>query len=314
LVFFLAAPFVIPYLSADVVHRDWTTYANAAARFLNHDALYSSMQLAGPYRGVDVAYSGFLYPPTAILVFAAALPFGPDAWTLLNATILGTGILAATRGRWWVGEIAMLLFAVSRPYLEGAQVGNINVGLAGLVAWSWAWGRRPQLAVLAALAGLVKVFPAFLLAWPKPVRRSMLTAAAIAVVVVSATLPILGIRSWLDYVVAGGNFVPTCDMAISPIACSVGRPATLLLAGVLVVVSTFARHDLVAFGFIVTAMLVVQFEVFPHSALFLLVLGVVAASVLVNEVERLYRRPLATSSRIHGITSSSIDSRDVVAS
>src|SRR6185436_4363050 len=61
------------------------------------------------------------------------------------------------------------------------------------------------------------------------------------------------IRSRLDYVVAGGNFVPTCDMAISPIACSVGRPATLLLAGVLVVVSTFARHDLVAFGFIVTA-------------------------------------------------------------
>jgi len=311
---FLAAPFVIAYLSADLLHVDWTTYANAATRFLNGEPLYSAVQLELQYRGVDVVKTGFLYPPPAVLVFVAALPFGPAPWTLLNATILGIGILAATRQRPWIGVIALVFLSISRPYLEGAQIGNVNVGLAGLVAWSWALGRRQAISVLAALAGIVKVFPGFLVAWPKPLRRSIAMTAATSAVVVLVTLPLVGIGSWLDYVAAARYLAPTCEMTISPIACSLGKPATILLAVSLVAAATIARHDLLAYGLIVAGMLVVQFEVFPHSQLFLFVLIVIAGSAVAEDFARRYRRPLATSSRIHGITSSSIDSRDVVAS
>ena len=241
LLWFLAAPFATTYLSPSLVHVDWTTYANAAQRFVNGEPLYNAIQTTVIYRGVDVVTNGFLYPPPAILVFVLAQPSGrmSDAGQWRDPRHRSVGrhagdALGLEPSGWSCSQI--------RPYLEGAQIGNVNVALAGLLAWSWALGRRQQVAVLAGIAALIKVFPGLLVAWSRPFRRSVIVATATATVVVLVTLPIIGVGVWLDYASAAQNLAPTCEMAISPIACTIGKPGTIILAGALALGATTARY------------------------------------------------------------------------
>lgn len=284
----VAGPLLDDRIPETLRHVDWLAYSNAARRFLDGEPLYIAQQLAGPYRMADVAGAGYVYPPPSILLFVPFLVVGPTIWVIANAVLFASGIGAMARrdfGRYagLAFGVAMLLAAVSRPYLDAMLMGNVNLGLAGLFAWTWAFGRgsRP-IGALAALGGVVKLHPLALVGWTRPPQavRTIGWAIAVTLIVALATLPIVGIANWIDFVRATLNAQPLCGTGIDVVACRImptlgafTTPALLAVSAVLVFAAIWTFHDAVAFGSIVVAVLIVHPELFWHTFLLVEVAG-----------------------------------------
>jgi hypothetical protein len=291
----VAAPLID--VSSSWAHVDWNGYADAARRWLDGGLLYGSGQLDGPYHPFENSGPGFSYPPPAVLLFAPFVGPGYGAWAAANAAVLVSGVIAmAVREFGQRGALAaalmLLVLAVSRPYLEGLAVGNVNVALAGLFAWAWASGRGSRaLPLIAVAGGLVKPFLGALVFWTdrRGVILSMLSAIAIATGLVVVTLPVFGIGLWRDYLTLGRNVQPLCDTSLRPLMCALlpyaGGATVFVIVAYGVIVSSlavWAESELLGFALIVIAMLGVQFELFNHSFLYAMVLGFAAVSRLVK--------------------------------
>jgi len=209
---YVLGPILDDRIPAVFRHIDWVSYSRAANRFLDGQPLYIPAQLAGPYQMADIAGLGYVYPPPSILLFVPFLAIGPTGWAVANAILFATGLAAMARrdfGRYagLAFGIALLATGLTTPYLDAMVMGNINLALAGVFAWSWALGRgsRP-IGWLAGAAGLVKLHPFALAAWTRPAeaRRSigiaLGLAAAIAIVHAADCRP-----RQLDRLRAGGN-------------------------------------------------------------------------------------------------------------
>src|SRR5439155_6538123 len=127
-------------------HIDWVSYSRAAQRFLDGQSIYIPEQLAGPYEMARIAGLGYVYPPPSILLFVPFLALGPTVWAVANAALFATGLAAMARvgfGQYagFAFGIALLAAGLTTPYLDAVVMGNINLALAGLFAWTWALGR-----------------------------------------------------------------------------------------------------------------------------------------------------------------------------
>jgi hypothetical protein len=280
-------------------HIDWNGYADSARRWLNGGFLYGSGQLTGPYHPFENGGPGFSYPPAAVLLFVPFVGPGYPAWAIVNAAILATGVIAlATREFQRHAPVAaalmLVVLALTRPYIEGLAVGNVNVALAGLFAWAWAFGRGSNaLPGVAVAGGIVKPFLGALVFWTdrQHVIVSMLKAIVIAAAVVLVTLPIFGIGPWRDFLTTGRNVQPSCDVSLRAPMCAllpIAGPVTVFVFvayGVVVSsLAVFARSELLGFAFIVVAMLGAQFEIFNHSFLYAIILGFASASRLATRL------------------------------
>ena len=278
-------------------HIDWISYASAAERFVHGQSLYVAAQLAGPYHMADVAGIGYVYPPPSVLLFVPFLALGPTVWAVANALLFASGIGAMARrdfGPYGGLVFGVVLFAVALtpPYLDAMVMGNINLGLAGVFAWSWAVGRgsRP-IGLLAGLGGIVKLHPIALAGWTRPpdARRTIGIAVATVVGISVVTSPMMGLASWTDFARAAANARPLCGYGIDAVACSLTpslgaltTPVLLAVSGALVLAAIWCTIDALSFALIVVAVILPHPEIFPHTFLLVEVLGVAMVGSLVR--------------------------------
>jgi Glycosyltransferase family 87 len=263
-------------------HIDWVSYSRAAARFLAGQPLYVPDQLSGPYEMAHLAGIGYVYPPPSILLFVPFLALGPTTWAIANAVLFASGLAAMARadfGRYagLAFGVALLAVGLSAPYLDAMVMGNVNLGVAGLFALTWALGRGSrQIGWLAAAGGLVKIHPFALAGFTRPAeaRRTVGTAIVVAIVVTLITLPLVGVGSWIDFERAATNARPLCGYGVDAVACGLipvvgglAMPALLVVAGLLVIAAIWVQIDLLSFALITIAVLVAAPEVFGHTFL-----------------------------------------------
>ena len=287
-----------------VPFADWQTYSNAYDRFASGGSLYSPAQLAGPYEMPLTVKTGYSYPPPSIILLA---PFvqgvaGLVAWMTLNLVLLISGLVAVLRRELggsapWPLAIVLFGLAVIPPFRIGVVDGNVNVALAGLLAWIWADDRwRRGTPVAAAFAAIIKVFPFLLVGWRARDEglRAIVLGGAVLLALVIVTLLLMGVTSWVDYAQAMSNAVPACETRFPSIACVltpfVGIPLAKL-AGIVVglalaLAAIRVRSRLLAFVLLAAAIVAPVTDLHPHYGLFLFVVIVV---VVAHAVGR--RRP-----------------------
>ncbi|MDQ2933546.1 MAG: DUF2029 domain-containing protein [Chloroflexota bacterium] len=280
---------------------DWRTYANAVDRFFSGGALYAPAQLSGPYLMPRATIEvGYTYPPPSVLLlapFAAGVP-GLVAWLVVNAGILLTGVTAIIhRGFRTSLPLALAISAFSLalypPFTDGMAVGNINVGIAGLLAWCWV--RRDGGRWIGAAAGIsavLKVYPGVLTAWDSrrrgwtAVRDAVFAGAFISLL----TLPLVGIGLWIDFVHVLANAQPACWPTTTSLTCAllpitgvtVARVIALLVAVAAIGGALRVRSPFIAFALVTVAMLAPVADGWLHYWLFPYVVVVAGLAYLLG--------------------------------
>lgn len=275
---------------------DWLTYSHAVQRWLTGLPIYGASQLAGPYYLPDVVLSGFAYPPATVPFFLpfASAPLGLLCWIVLNLGVFITGVVAVLRrelGAVSLVSIGLLLavLGISGPLTVGVAAGNVNVALAGILAWSWAVGRSARFVPLSAMvATVIKLTPASLMAWGDRRPRRYLAQAALVLLIVLLTVPLTGAAAWHDFATALSNSQPTCHIpgALPSIPCALeailgsaelARMVSIVVFVGLSAIAWWTRSPLAAFLMVTVAWMVPTADVHPHSLLVplvgLLVLG-----------------------------------------
>lgn len=208
--------------------EDWWNASNAADRLLSGSYIYNPIQLAGPYLGPSLTLEGFAYPPPAAALFILfrGLPLGLVLWLSLNVGLLISGLAAVVRAE--LGAYSgrampfMLAGLLAFPaFANGLMWANLNVGLAGLFAWSWV-ERARWTALGSGIGGLLKIYPAAIAlwrvrsdGWVSPLAQAVVIAAGICV----ATLPFVGVESWRDFATAISNSQPACLTENASLVC-----------------------------------------------------------------------------------------------
>lgn len=281
---------------------DWLTYARAFERLADGSSIYAAAQLAGPYHMTNTLTIGYSYPPASLPFFAPFVwyPGGLCLWVLLNVGLFLTGLWAVARRE--LGSLALGGFGVAlmclggmRPWGEGVAGGNINVALAGILAWAWVLGRG-RVGAIAGVAAVAKVVPWSLAFWARPstLLRSLVAAAISAGLICAVTLPLVGIDSWLDFLKALGNAVPDCANPIPSLACAaapiIGMRSALLLgiavACTLAMGAVVVRNDYYSFCLVALAWIAPTADMHVHSWLTVFVLAFVGAARLVGRRQR----------------------------
>jgi len=206
---------------------DWRTYEAAFDRLASGASIYAPQQLSGPYHLPDVVLIGYAYPPPSVLLFGLlhSDPFGLIAWLTLNLGLLFTALWAiCTRdfGAWRTPAFAFVLAGLItfEPFISGVVAANPNIGLAGVVGWTYI-GLGPRRAgIIGALSAILKVFAgAAALAVRERKVLAVGTATVVTIAVTVVTLPIVGIQSWFDFVHALTGAQPECSASNLSIAC-----------------------------------------------------------------------------------------------
>jgi len=283
---------------AGLLSVDWATYANAFARWRDGLAVFDAVQTSGPYELPDVVRFGYAYPPPTVPFFApfATFPVGFFLWETANVAVLMTGLYAVMRHE--IPDHSAMGFAVAMGALAlfagygiGIAAGNVNVGLAGILAWAWVLGRGHRAGIIAGAGAILKVVPGVLVFWTRPssfswtVAWAVVTAGTLSLI----TLPFVGFQSWLDFAIALGNSMPICDaVGFHPsLACGaieLGIPITaaklfsIVAAGALGLGALWVTNDFIAFALVVFAMLAPVADMHAHSLLPLFVLAVVGVA------------------------------------
>ena len=201
---------------------DFSAYWTAARHLLAGQSIYTADQLAGPYAGQGALL--YLNPPAlaaAVTPLAAWFPSDPRPanwiWAGLGATILVASVLALVRserlgerfgllsgrGRWWLVGAAVAF----PPVVDELVVGNVNLLLLGLMTATWLGVRRGDPAgdrlagAGVGAAAVVKIFPGLLLVWFVMARRWRAAAwtIVVALALLVASVPVTGLRPWLDF-------------------------------------------------------------------------------------------------------------------
>ncbi|MDQ4034388.1 MAG: DUF2029 domain-containing protein [Chloroflexota bacterium] len=278
---------------------DWRTYANAVDRWMSGEPIYAPAQVAGPYQLRDSLLTGFTYPPPAVPMF---LPFaagtnGLIAWISINLGAFLLGLMAILRrelGRLDPQAIGVTLIALAAfpPFSNAVVSGNLNLGIAGLLAWLWVLRADGLTASMAGIGSTLKVFPGLIAAWParRDGWRSVAVSAGVAVALSLLTLPLVGSDAWSDFVHALRNAQPECSPQSLSIACGLQGlvgPAVARLLGIgvailLVIAVVRARSRFVAYAALAGALLAPVVDMHPHYWLFAWVVAFVGVARVVG--------------------------------
>jgi hypothetical protein len=199
----------------------------------------------------------FLYPPF-VLPFLTPLLEAPRAllfptWTLV---CVGAGVFACRRLAlpWWIVPVALIW----PPFAEGIMGGNIQILLfAAFTAVAWHGGgrpfrprprdpregQRPAIAdgVLATAVGAIKVSQAHTWLWMLRRRpAAAIAGAAVALGIVLATFPIIGLDVWFDWAgQAGRSGDPSWQAVGMPLSIFIGRGPGLVVTTLTLVAMFF---------------------------------------------------------------------------
>jgi hypothetical protein len=181
---------------------DFEAYYLAALRLARGDTIYQPWTLADPFR--PGPYGLYLYaPPLA----AALLPL--TSLSLASATVLWVAIRVALLALacWLMPVRPMVRFATfavaafSSSVLSDLHLGNVSVVVAFLSVVIWRWLDRPAGSAALALVLSVRPTMGLVLIWTLLRRRWRAAAWTIVfgVALVVATIPIVGLQGYLDY-------------------------------------------------------------------------------------------------------------------
>lgn len=186
--------------AGDTWGYDYQAYAQAARRLLNGQPLYDpAVDLAG-------GFAIYLYPPPFAVAFVPfsllADPVGLFAWTglLVGCTVAAIALMPVSAPLRWT---MLLLAGLDWPVLYSFKLGQVGPILLLLFVLGWRWlDRGVGLGATMAIGSVIKVQPALLGMWALLTGRPRAAVVALGgiVIVVLATLPIVGITAWSDYV------------------------------------------------------------------------------------------------------------------
>jgi hypothetical protein len=282
---------------------DFETYINATTRFLAGQSLYAAEQLRGPYVPADVVRVGYVYPPPSVLLFVIFRPglLGLGGWLALNVGLLVGGmamILRRELGLWWSTALATSVVTLTFlfiPFGAGVLGGNVNVGLAGLLAIFWSVDRPSWVSVAAGVMGVTKIYPALLVGWVRrdEVLRSVALAVGTAATLVLLTLPLVGSDAWRDFLIALSHaqakcVVPSLPCALTPAIGAMPAEITAALASLgLAVLSLVARDRRARFLLLSFAMIAAVPDLYAH---YWLIPFVAAFAAVANSLRPAFRR------------------------
>jgi arabinofuranan 3-O-arabinosyltransferase len=159
---------------------------------------------------------GPLYPPVNAFVYAGIAWLPPrEAYFLFQYILVGLTVLAAfgigylTRGQVWT-PVALSLIVLFPGYRAGLQLGqNAALSLCILV-WGWALAVRGRPILGGMVWGLFAYKPVWAVAfWLVPLlaRRWRMLAAmtATGILLAVATVPVVGVQSWKDWLKTGSE-------------------------------------------------------------------------------------------------------------
>lgn len=187
-------------VAGDTLGYDYQAYRAAADRLLTGRPIYDpAVDVAGPF-------AIYLYPPPFAVAFApfALLPSAVGVWIWTAASVVMTvaaiGILPVRSSvRWTV----LLLAGLDWPVLYAIKLGQVGPLLLLVFAIGWRLlSSQATLGVVGAVGALVKVQPGLLFGWALLTGRWRMIGVGLAAgaIVIVATLPIVGVGAWLDYV------------------------------------------------------------------------------------------------------------------
>ncbi len=181
---------------------DFEAYFLAAMRLARGDAIYLAQTLSGPFR--PGPYGLYLYaPPLAaalVPLTALSLPAAAAVWAGFRVLLLAVTCLLMPVSR-HVRLATFAVAAVSSAVLNDLHLGNVSILVAFLSVVTWRWLDRPLGAAGLAMALFVRPTMGLVLIWSLLRRqwRPVLWTALIALIVVAATLPLVGVQSYFDY-------------------------------------------------------------------------------------------------------------------
>ena len=225
---------------------DARSYAAGGHHFIAGLPVYAPFQLAGPYGLGDAAWGqGFVYPPTAALLFAPLGMLDLTGLGLVFTAALGLLGILAYRVAIDAGLprkpaiLVALIVTISGPAVNAWDSGNVNLLVADALLASWLWPLSSG--YLAVIGGMVKMFPGAGLVWTLrkggPIWRPILLGLGI----VALSTLVVGPAGWHDFLAAFANgrsmswyWIPSPTTALGPgVGTVVGYGlAAVALAGV----------------------------------------------------------------------------------
>lgn len=184
---------------------DYEAYDLAARRLVAGQALYPA-GLAEAYN--SGAYAGlYLYPPPLAVGVMPLTVLGPaDAamvWLAARIALLVLGVALLPVSALARGSV-LAVAAISFPVWYDLNLGNLSVIILFLSSVIWRFRDGVVGSVALAVAGVLRYpFGLVLLGWLLARRwKAVAWTVAAGVVIVTATLPVVGIQGWLDYLAA----------------------------------------------------------------------------------------------------------------
>lgn len=195
---------------------DFTAYDSAARRIVAGLVLYppgtAEAYNSGSYAGL------YLYPPPLAVGLVPLAWLDPStaalAWFWLRVVLLvaAAAILPASL---LVRACVLAVASISFPVWYDLNLGNMSIVLFGLSAVMWRFAGRPAASVALAVGGLVRYpFGIVLIGWLVQRKwRAVGWAIGIGAVLALATVPVVGVSAWLDYVT---NVLTLHDVSSGP--------------------------------------------------------------------------------------------------
>ncbi|MBA3688826.1 MAG: DUF2029 domain-containing protein [Chloroflexi bacterium] len=259
-----------------LILADFNSYAATAHRALDGEAVYTAVQLAGPYHLQDVSEGrGFAYPPTAVLLLLpaalgspAAIPFLLGSLALL-AFVMIEIVRVELRDHAWIGWPIAGLLLLSPFAGDAIYVGQVTPLLAAGYGASWLWPRISG--IVAVTGGAVKIYPLVLLIWAVRNQVSVRLPLVLGTLLLAAATLWLGTDAWVQFWTASQNAIPQCAQpSLGSFACAFGRIGEFVGLGAALTLALFAARASsppVAFLLLATASVIAAPDVFPNYLL-----------------------------------------------
>ena len=265
----------------------WT----ANQHVLAGESIYAPFQTAGPYPTRSVPFQYLYSPFMAVAVAPLAVVLADHrvanwVWTGVGATILILVVSLVGGHKRRPGSrvdralLVGLAFAFA-PVTTELILGNVHLLILGLLAGAWLAVERKTprgditAGALIGVATLIKVFPGLVVIWfllTRRFRAAIATGVTMAILVV-ATLPVVGLRPWLEYPTVLLNLIPPTEVSfalapsiwLSGLMPSPAAQVLVTVAGLGVVAwTTRRRSEPISFAVAVAVSVLIAPALYPH--------------------------------------------------
>jgi len=213
---------------------DFGAYYAAAQRLLATGSPYLLTTISGPFHPGPAGL--YLYSPVVAPLFvpftALSLAAGVQVWLVLRIGLLALtcALLPVKR------DIRLLVFGVavlSYPVLRDLALGNVSLVVTFLAVVAWHFIDRPASGIVVAASAFIRPQMALLALWYFVRRRYRIVAVIVgaALLIAVASLPIVGLHGWFDYLAVLRNMTDVTgadrNSDLGSAALLIGLPETV---------------------------------------------------------------------------------------